>query len=113
MKSFLSKFTLGLITVLLSASIAFAAMTLGSAKKQGLIGERPDGLLGIVVPSPAADVAALVDSVNAERIEKYKAIAAKNGTAVDQVRALAGKKLIQSAEPGEFVMNAGGEWQQK
>lgn len=113
MKSLLSKIVMSAAVLALSTGIAFAALTLGSAKQQGLVGEQPDGLLGVVTQTPAADVTALVESVNAGRAEKYRTIAEKNGTELDQVKALAGKNLIQNAPTGEFIMNAAGEWQRK
>jgi len=93
-----------------SATLALAALTLDAAKQQGLVGEQPDGLLGVVKATPDAN--SLVQSTNAERLEKYKAIAAKNGTDVSAVQALAGKKLVEQAPAGEYVM-AGGGWTKK
>lgn len=96
----------------MTASIAFAAMTLDSAKKQGLVGEQPDGLVGIV-SGASPDVKRLVESTNSQRMAKYNKIAAKNGTPVSQVQAVAGQKLINGTNAGEFFMNAAGSWQQK
>lgn len=96
----------------MTASVAFAAMTVEAAKQQGLVGERPDGLLGIV-SGGSPDVKQLVESTNSQRMAKYNAIASRNGTPVDQVQALAGQKLIKGTAPGEFFMNAAGSWQQK
>jgi len=87
-------------------------MSVESAKTQGLVGERQDGLLGVVA-SPTPELRQLVETTNAERLEKYKAIAEKRGTALDQVQAVAGKKLIDSASPGEYIQGAGGGWQKK
>jgi uncharacterized protein YdbL (DUF1318 family) len=103
-------FVLALAALALSASVVLAALTLDAAKAQGVVGEKPDGLIGAVTSSPEAD--ALVSSTNAERMERYKSIAAKNGTAVSQVQALAGKKLIEQAAKGEYVMN-GSSWVKK
>jgi len=74
--------------------------------------EFPDGLIGIV-SGGSAEVKALVDSTNAQRLAKYQAIAAKNGTAVDQVQAVAGQKLIAGTPGGEYIMSASGSWQKK
>lgn len=97
----------------MTASVAFAALTLENAKHDGLVGERPDGLIGAVSGSPSADVKGLVDSTNSARMDKYNAIASKNGTPVDQIQAIAGQKLIGSTPAGEYIMNAAGEWQKK
>lgn len=113
MKKLFTQAVLSFCVLVLSTGIALASLTLGAAKQQGLVGERPDGFVGSVSAAPAPDVSALVDSVNAERLEKYQSIAAKNGTEVSQVQALAGKKLVEGAKPGEYILNAAGEWQQK
>jgi hypothetical protein len=97
----------------MSASVAFAALTLDNAKQDGLVGEKPDGLLGVVIAAPPEDVKSLVDSTNSQRLEKYNSIAAKNGTPVDQVQALAGKTLISKTQSGQYIMNSAGEWQKK
>lgn len=106
------KLILTVFAMIVTTTMAFAALSLDSAKSQGLVGERPDGMLGIVAAANP-EVKALVDNTNAERLSKYQGIAAKNGTPIDQVQALAGKKLIEGTAPGQFIMNAGGSWQKK
>lgn len=112
MKSIILKGLLTMTALVMSGAIAFAALTVDAAKQQGLVGERPDGMLGIVA-SGNPEVSTLVDTTNAERLAKYQAIAAKNGTELEQVKTLAGKKLIESAGSGEYIMTAGGGWQKK
>lgn len=112
MINIIPKIALVVATLVMTATIAFAALTVDAAKAQGLVGERQDGLLGIVA-SATPDVTTLVNTVNAERLAKYQAIAAKNGTALDQVQALAGQKLIAGAPAGEYIQNASGGWQKK
>jgi uncharacterized protein len=90
-----------------------SALDLDAAKSKGLVGEKADGYLGIVAASPAADVRALADSVNAKRRAKYEEIARKNGTAVDAVAALAGGKLVERAPAGQWVTDAAGNWRRK
>ena len=109
MKKFLAITAIALTA--LTVSVPAFAMNLVQAKQQGVVGERPDGLLGAVKPS--AEATAIIDKINAERMDKYKAIAAKNGTPVRQVQALAGKKLIEQTPSGEYIMNAAGHWQKK
>ncbi|MDE1152760.1 MAG: YdbL family protein [Micavibrio sp.] len=112
MKKFAAKFILTATALILSASVAFAAMTLEDAKHSGLIGEQPDGLVG-VVSGASPDAKSLVESTNAQRLEKYKAIADKHGSSLDQVQAVAGQKLIASTPAGEYVKSASGSWQKK
>lgn len=109
----LPKLFLAFMALAMTASLAFAAITLDAAKSQGLVGERTDGMLGIVAAGSDADVAALVSTINAERLAKYQSIAAKNGTDIEKVKALAGQKLFSGAKAGEYVMNAAGVWVKK
>lgn len=92
--------------------VAFAApawaQTVAEAKDAGLIGERPDGLLGVVQASAAAQ--ALVDRVNAERMTAYRNIAAQNNLPLDVVQARAGAQLIERASPGHYIMTPQGAW---
>jgi uncharacterized protein len=101
------------VAVVMSASMAFAALSLDAAKSQGLVGEQPDGLVGIVTAAPTSELAALVGDINAERLKKYQDIAARNGTQVGQVQAVAGQKLINSTPAGQYIKNASGSWQTK
>lgn len=98
------------LAMLVQTSPAFA-LELNDAKAQGLVGERPNGLLGAVSPSP--DVNALIAKINAERMERYQEIANKNGTPVNQVQALAGKKLIEQTPAGGYIQNTAGDWIRK
>ena len=107
------KLTLAAAALFFTTSLAFAAITVDAAKQQGLVGEQTDGLLGAVTATPSADVSALVSSTNAARMEKYNAIAAKNGTPVDQIQAVAGQKLIGNTPAGEYIQTAAGGWQKK
>ena len=91
---------------------AFSAMTLEGAKAEGLVGERADGLIGSVAASNP-DVAQLIATVNKERLERYASVAAKNGTDVSKVQALAGQKLIDNTPAGQFVQDASGSWVKK
>lgn len=87
------------------------AQSLDAAKAAGLVGERPDGLIGVVGDAPP-DIRRLVEEVNARRLANYAEIARKNGTALAAVQAIAGPKLIEQAPPGSYVMGPGG-WRRK
>ncbi len=111
MKKIFAKTVMTLTALILSTGIALAALSVDSAKQQGLVGERPDGLLGVVKDAP--EVNALVAQTNTERLAKYKDIASKNGADVKQIQGVAGKKLIDAAAPGEYIMSVAGSWQKK
>ncbi len=86
------------------------ALDLASAKQQGLVGEKPDGLVGAV--SGGAEVQQIVAETNAGRMKVYKDTAAKQGVPVEQVQAIAAQKLIGMAGPGQYVMS-NGQWVKK
>lgn len=82
---------------------------MAAAKAAGSIGEQVDGYLG-ALPGAPAGADALVARINAERRAYYANIATKNGTAIDIVARLAGKKLVQRTPSGQYTRNASGQW---
>ena len=89
------------------------AGALEDAKAQGLVGERIDGYLGVVDSGASGSVRSMVDQINAEREAKYAEIAKKQGAPVAAVAQIAGKKLIERTPPGQYVLDAGGQWRRK
>ncbi|MDN0074587.1 YdbL family protein [Crenobacter sp. SG2303] len=100
-----------LAALLLTCSALTMALDLGSAKSQGLVGEQPDGYLGVVQPTP--DAVGLAADINAKRRAAYEAIAQKNGATLDQVAALAGQKAIEKTPPGTYIKTPNGQWVKK
>ncbi len=100
------------LSVLLMVSSAAFAADLDQAKRDGLVGERADGYLGLVDTSASPDVRALVADVNEKREAEYQRIAAANNLEITQVEALAGKKAIERTQPGGWILLNGG-WQKK
>jgi|GEM_PF-342539 len=90
---------------------ALAQLNLDQARSQGLVGERLDGLIGVVQSAPG--VQALVDSVNAQRMDRYREIASSTNAPLAAVQAQAGQTLIGRAQPGWFVQSASGGWTQR
>lgn len=103
---------IGLLLLGLGAGPAFAG-ALEDAKAAGQVGERIDGYLGVVDSGAPGSVKSMVNQINAEREAKYAEIAKKQGAPVAAVAQIAGKKLIERAGSGEYVMGADGKWQQK
>ena|SRR5689334_5082934 len=105
----------GLVVVTVVASFLCTsdvfAMSLEEAKSKGLVGEKPNGYLGVVGQS-GPDVHALTDDVNQKRRQAYEDIAKRNRTQLDSVESLAGQKAIQNTQPGHFVEGPGG-WVRK
>jgi uncharacterized protein YdbL (DUF1318 family) len=95
--------------IALTAALPAWAIELDAARSQGLVGERADGLIGAIQDN--ADVAALVQSVNAARLADYRGIAEKEGTKLEAVQAIAGTKQIERARAnGWYYMDASGAW---
>ncbi|WP_085299732.1 YdbL family protein [Cognaticolwellia mytili] len=108
-KKFIKKLT---CAVLVSAMTFSAwAISLGDAKKQGLVGEMQNGYLGMVVES--AEAKSLVESVNKKRKSIYINLARKNKITIQQVTALAGKKALAKTQSGHFIKNTSGKWIKK
>lgn len=94
--------------------VAFAVgERLDEAKAAGLVGERADGYLGVVASSAPQWAQSLVEEVNAGRRTRYAEIARERGTQVEAVAVLAGRKLIERAASGEYVLGTNGEWVKK
>ena len=96
--------------LLLAAQTVFA-IDLQTAKTQGLVGETQSGYLQAVKP-PTPEVQALIESINAQRKQKFMDIAARNNTSLEAVELLAGKKAIEKSAPGSYI-KLDGDWQQK
>ena len=79
------------------------AVDLSTAKAQGLVGEQPDGYLGLVKPDAGGDVKAMMNDINSARKNEYQAIAKRNNTDLNVIEKLAGKKAIEKTPAGQFV----------
>lgn len=100
---------IGLLTALFISNAAFA-VSLNEAKQQGLVGEQATGYLGTVTAN--AETTALVNDINAKRKNKYREIAQRNGTSLQSVETLAGKKALEKTPSGQFI-NLGSGWRKK
>lgn len=94
----------------LAMDLQQAMSALGSAKTQGLVGEQPNGYLGVV--SSSAQAKEIADLINQARKAEYQKLAAKNGIQLADVEAIAGKKAIEKTESGQFIQ-LNGQWQKK
>jgi hypothetical protein len=87
------------------------ALTLEEAKAKGLVGEKVNGYLGLVMPGNA-EAQALVREINQKRRQAYEDIARRDGANLSAVEALAGEKAIEKTKPGNFIEGPGG-WMKK
>ena len=102
---------IAVMAILLLTVTPALSLSLEEAKTKGLVGERPNGYLGVLNPAPP-DVQELTDEVNQKRRHAYEDIAKRNGTQIEAVEVLAGEKAIQNTKPGHFVEGPGG-WTRK
>ena len=98
---------------LMGPSTQVFGLSLDEAKHQGLVGEQPNGYLGIVGASPAQDIQGLVTNINLQRREKYREIAERINPALQAVEVLAGKTAISKTQPGHFIQLPSGQWVKK
>jgi uncharacterized protein YdbL (DUF1318 family) len=114
-RSFLRSFAaLLLLAFAAGAPLAPAmAQSLNDLKAQGIVGERPDGLVGLVSAAAPSNAQAFVSQLNAQRMQNYQKIAQDTGAPLDAVQARAGAQLTAATPPGQFVMNAAGQWMKK
>lgn len=99
------------LLLLLAFSFQAWALNLDTAKSQGLVGEKASGYLGAIQTN--SEVMELVSNVNKKRQQAYQRIAAKNGTSLQQVEQVAGKKVIEKTVTGNYIQNANGKWVKK
>ncbi|PJA32275.1 MAG: DUF1318 domain-containing protein [Zetaproteobacteria bacterium CG_4_9_14_3_um_filter_53_7] len=109
--SLLAIITMMFSMVGMNAGNAWSA-DLQQAKAAGQIGEQPNGYLGIVGSAPG-DVQALVSSINNQRRAAYQNIAQSNGTSLQAVEVLAGRKAIEKTPSGQYIQSPSGQWIRK
>jgi uncharacterized protein YdbL (DUF1318 family) len=80
------------------------------AKAAGHVGERFDGYLGVVKADAPPATQQFVKDINAKRRLRYQELAQRNGVLVDEVARIAGKKLVNRAPSGQYVMPTSGAW---
>lgn len=104
----------GLVVLLLvMVAPAWAQPSLSQAKAEGLVGERVDGLVGLVVADPSPTLKAMTEKVNQQRLEEYRRIAEETDAPLAAVQQRAGRRLIQELNKGEYFTDAAGRWRQK
>ena len=88
-----------------------AAQSLDDFRKQGIIGERYDGLA--VVRQPNAAAQALVDRVNARRSRIYAERAAQQKVPAAQVGKVYAREIFNRAPAGTWFLGEDGRWVKK
>ncbi len=88
------------------------ARLLDAPRAAGVVGERYDGF-AVVRGSAPADVAALVDRVNAERRAVYQQRAATDKAPIEAVGKIYAAQIMQSAPAGTWFLAETGQWAKK
>jgi len=93
-----------------SMDLSAAMSQLGSVKSQGLVGEQPNGYLGVIKnQNNAQDIAQLI---NKARNEQYQKLAQSHKIPLSKIETLAGKKAIQKTPSGLYIQ-IDGKWIKK
>jgi len=90
-----------------------AALSLEQAKSSGVVGEKLTGYLGLVQAAGNSEASQLMASIKQQRREEYQSIAARNGTELKVVEALAAKKAIERTPAGYFIESSDSGWVKK
>lgn len=80
-----------------------------AARAQGLVGEQPDGYLGIV-GSPTPDLTRMVNAVNIQRKALYTQRAAAGNSSVADYAAVTACNLIADTPQGTKYKTPAGNW---
>ena len=86
---------------LMAMDLQQAMSNLGAAKTQGLVGEQPDGYLGVVTKSSNADE--IVKLINDARRAEYQRLAKDNNIALPDIEAIAGQKAMEKTQSGQYI----------
>ncbi len=91
-------------------SLQQAMGQLGDYKSQGLVGEHPNGYLGVVTNRNEATQ--LVQLINDARKAQYQKMANANDIAIQDIETLAGKKALEKTQAGHYI-EINGRWVKK
>jgi hypothetical protein len=95
------------------ATVPALALGLPDAKAQGLVGERIDGYLGIVVNNPAPELTNLVKIINQKRKQAYTKSAGNAGVSLNAMEQRIGQRLIDKTPGNFYFQDVNGHWKKK
>ncbi len=96
-----------------AAPPAAAQQALDSYRTSGVIAERYDGYVELRGSAAPADARTLVESVNAQRRAIYARRAEETNVAVEEVGKLYATKITETAPPGTYFLQPGGNYVRK
>lgn len=97
-------------TTVLAMDLNTAMSNLSQAKAAGLLGEQPNGYLGVVIIQGDAEQIARL--INDARRAEYQRLAKTNNIQLSDVETLAGKKALEKTPPGHYIF-LNGKWLKK
>ena len=96
-----------LSTAVFALDLNGAMSSLSQAKSAGLLGEQPNGYLGVVkAQGNAAEIARLI---NDARRAEYQRLAKDNNIQLADVETMAGKKALEKTPTGQYIQ-LNGKW---
>ena len=95
------------------AQTVSAKSIVDNAKSKGLVGERIDGYLGLVMGSVSPEIQSAVNEINIRRKSLFTKLAREQGVEIAVISRLTGEKLIAKASAGEKIMGDDGVWRTK
>ena len=96
-----------LSTTVLAMDLNSAMNNLSQAKSSGLLGEQPNGYLGVVAAQGnAAEIARLI---NEARRAEYQRLAKSNNIQMGDIETMAGKKALEKTPAGQYIQ-LNGKW---
>lgn len=104
--------SLFITTALLLTSQLSLALTLDEARAKGLLGENARGYVELT-PRGDSDAETLMTEINTRRKTRYIDIAAKQKTKLTAIEKIAGEKIIEKLNPGEFYKDANDTWHKR
>lgn len=87
-----------------------AMNTLSQAKATGLLGEQPNGYLGVVKAEGSSNEIARL--INEARRAEYQRLAKDNNIELSDVETMAGKKTLEKTPVGQYIQ-LNGKWLKK
>lgn len=84
--------------------------TIVQARRSGLIGERYDGYLGIVIARPSDALRRQVSAINIRRRSLYSGLASRKGVTPEEVGITAACSLLRRIGVGEYYLSGQGGW---
>lgn len=96
---------------IMAMNLQQAMSSLSDAKDEGLVGEQPNGYLG-VVSSNNVDAEEIVKLINEARRGQYQRLAQDNGLSLLDVETMAGQKAIERTNSGHYIL-VNGKWAKK